>query len=110
MIYYNEARSHLSLGKDAPNHRPIQRFGRIISAPGTRWPPSPVLPDLANGRDNRLGNAMGAEDRAGPGRVKSGLSCFGPGTARFTRARRLFFVGMAGKIGPNDAARNATTR
>jgi len=33
MSYYNEARSHLSLGKDAPIHRPIQRLGRIISAP-----------------------------------------------------------------------------
>ena len=33
LTYYNEARTHLSLGKDAPIHRPIQRFGRIISAP-----------------------------------------------------------------------------
>ncbi len=29
----NEARTHLSLGKKAPIHRPIRRFGRIISAP-----------------------------------------------------------------------------
>ena len=33
VTYYNEARTHLSLGKDAPIHRPIQWFGRIISAP-----------------------------------------------------------------------------
>jgi transposase InsO family protein len=33
MIYYNEARTHLSLGKDAPNHRPIERPGRIIAIP-----------------------------------------------------------------------------
>jgi transposase InsO family protein len=33
MSYYNEARTHLSLGKDAPIHRPIKRLGRIISAP-----------------------------------------------------------------------------
>ena len=33
LTYYNEARTHLSLGKDAPIHRPIQRFGRIISVP-----------------------------------------------------------------------------
>ena len=33
MTYYNEARTHLSLGKDAPNHRPIERFGRIIAIP-----------------------------------------------------------------------------
>jgi hypothetical protein len=31
--YYNEARTHLSLGKDAPAHHPIQCFCRIISAP-----------------------------------------------------------------------------
>jgi transposase InsO family protein len=33
MSYYKEARTHLSLGKDAPVHRPIQDFGRTISAP-----------------------------------------------------------------------------
>ena len=33
LTYYNEAGTHLSVGKDAPTHRPIQRFGRIISAP-----------------------------------------------------------------------------
>ena len=31
--YYNEARTHLSLGKDAPIRRPIERFGRIIAEP-----------------------------------------------------------------------------
>jgi transposase InsO family protein len=31
--YYNDARTHLSLAKDAPNHRPIQHFGRITAPP-----------------------------------------------------------------------------
>ena len=31
--YYNEARTHLSLAKDAPISRPIERFGRIIVEP-----------------------------------------------------------------------------
>jgi transposase InsO family protein len=31
--YYNSVRTHLSLNKDAPIHRPIQRIGRIISVP-----------------------------------------------------------------------------
>ena len=31
--YYNEVRTHLSLGKDAPISRPIARFGRIIAEP-----------------------------------------------------------------------------
>jgi transposase InsO family protein len=33
MAYYNEARTHLSLGKDAPNHRPFERFGRVAAIP-----------------------------------------------------------------------------
>ena len=31
--YYNELRTHLSLNKDAPVHRPIHRFGRITPRP-----------------------------------------------------------------------------
>ena len=31
--YYNEVRTHLSVGKDAPYTRPIERFGDIIAQP-----------------------------------------------------------------------------
>ena len=31
--YYNEARTHLSLAKDAPIGRPIEPFGRVIAEP-----------------------------------------------------------------------------
>ena len=31
--YYNQARTHLALQKDAPLHRAIQRFGTIIAIP-----------------------------------------------------------------------------
>jgi transposase InsO family protein len=31
--YYNETRTHLSLGKDAPKGRAIERFGRITAQP-----------------------------------------------------------------------------
>jgi transposase InsO family protein len=31
--YYNEARVHISLGKDAPDTRPIERFGDIVAYP-----------------------------------------------------------------------------
>jgi hypothetical protein len=31
--YYNEVRTHLSLGKDVPCTRPIERFGHIIAQP-----------------------------------------------------------------------------
>ena len=31
--YYNETRTHLSLGKDAPSSRAIQRYGAIVTTP-----------------------------------------------------------------------------
>jgi hypothetical protein len=31
--YYNAFRTHLSLGKDAPAHRPIQRLGQLATRP-----------------------------------------------------------------------------
>jgi Integrase core domain len=31
--YYNEVHTHLSLRKDAPIGRPVERFGRIIAEP-----------------------------------------------------------------------------
>jgi transposase InsO family protein len=32
-LYYNNVRTHLSLAKDAPLIRPIQRFGNIAATP-----------------------------------------------------------------------------
>src|ERR1700730_7131991 len=32
-IYYNEVRTHVSLGKDAPFTRPIKRFGDVVAHP-----------------------------------------------------------------------------
>ncbi len=31
--YYNETRTHLALSKDAPEARPVQRVGRIVTVP-----------------------------------------------------------------------------
>ena len=31
--YYNELRTHLSLGKDSPGHRPIQHVGQLTARP-----------------------------------------------------------------------------
>ena len=31
--YYNSDRTHLALAKDAPNSRPVERIGRIVSRP-----------------------------------------------------------------------------
>ena len=31
--YYNQARTHLTLRKDAPSHRAVQRFGAIVAVP-----------------------------------------------------------------------------
>jgi Integrase core domain len=32
-IYYNESRTHLSLHKDSPLHRAIQRSGTVVAVP-----------------------------------------------------------------------------
>src|SRR2546429_771078 len=32
-VYYNETRTHLGLGKDAPLRRAVQRSGAIVTAP-----------------------------------------------------------------------------
>ena len=32
-VYYNEMRTHVSLGKDAPCTRPIERFGDVVAHP-----------------------------------------------------------------------------
>jgi transposase InsO family protein len=31
--YYNQMRTHVSLGKDAPCTRPIERFGEVVAYP-----------------------------------------------------------------------------
>jgi hypothetical protein len=31
--YYNECRTHLSLDKDTPDHRPIHRLGQLVAQP-----------------------------------------------------------------------------
>jgi len=31
--YYNECRTHLSLDKDSPDRRPIQRLGQLVARP-----------------------------------------------------------------------------
>jgi hypothetical protein len=50
MNYYNEVRTHLSLGKDAPVSRVVHAVGRILPRPILGGPP-PVRPDLICGTD-----------------------------------------------------------
>jgi len=53
--YYNEGRTHLSLGKDAPYTRPIERFGDIVCA-SDPWRVAPsVRSNLVFGSDTRVG-------------------------------------------------------
>jgi Integrase core domain len=44
--YYNEARTHRSLKKDAPFHRAIQHVGAITSQPVLRRPSPSILQNL----------------------------------------------------------------
>jgi hypothetical protein len=46
MKYYNEVRTHLSLNKDAPVPRAVERAGHILCRPILGWTASPIQPDL----------------------------------------------------------------
>ena len=48
--YYNDFRTHLSLVKDSPDHRPIQRFGRLTNQPILGGTSSSLLSDIVSGR------------------------------------------------------------
>ena len=46
MTYYNEARTHLSLNKDAPIPREVQGVGRILAKPHLGGPASLIRSEL----------------------------------------------------------------
>src|ERR1700731_1978638 len=48
--YYNSFQTHLSLDKDSPGHRPIQRPRSARRAADPRRTTSPILPDIDFGR------------------------------------------------------------
>ena len=50
--YYNELRTHRSLGEKAPIHRAIQHQGRMASGAGRRWPSPPLFTNLVFGTDS----------------------------------------------------------
>ena len=45
--YYNEARTHLSLEKDAPIPRAVQAIGQTLAVPVFGWAPSPICLNLS---------------------------------------------------------------
>lgn len=53
MQYYHEVRTHLSLDKDAPAPRSVQRAGHILCLSDLRWIASPICPDLIYDRHSR---------------------------------------------------------
>jgi hypothetical protein len=52
--YYNEVRTHIALGKDAPQGRAVQRSGNIIAIPILSEPAPPLRPDMIFGKDSGL--------------------------------------------------------
>src|SRR5262249_19151301 len=48
--YYNEVRTHLALGKDAPLGQAVQRTGVIVANPNLVWAAPPLRPDMIFGR------------------------------------------------------------
>jgi transposase InsO family protein len=51
--YYNELRIHLSLDKDAPAGRPIQRFGEVTAISDPRRTSPPLHPNLISDTHSR---------------------------------------------------------
>ena len=56
---YNEARTHLSLTKDAPIRRPIERFGRAIVEAHCRRPASSLRSSVLLGRHTQKRKQQG---------------------------------------------------
>jgi hypothetical protein len=52
--YYNEVRTHLALGKDAPLGRAVQRSGAIVAIPILSGLPPPLRTDIIFGKDRSV--------------------------------------------------------
>ena len=52
--YYNQVRTHLALGKDAPLGRAVQRTGVIVAIPILSGLHHQLRPDIIFGKDRRL--------------------------------------------------------
>jgi hypothetical protein len=53
-VYYNETRTHLGLGKDAPQPRAIQRCGTLLATPNALRTTQSLFADIIFGRDRSL--------------------------------------------------------
>ena len=91
--YYNELRTHRSLGKDAPIHRAIQHVGPHRIGAGPRWTSSSLFQNLIFGTDNggfHLGQTAegpGEVDQPpGPGALRRAGSIGGTPPSRLTRS------------------------
>jgi integrase-like protein len=60
--YYNEVRTHVSLGKDAPCRRPIEQFGNIVAYPILGGATPSIRSNLVFRSDNGVGTAFYYED------------------------------------------------
>ena len=54
--YYNDLRTHRSLGKDAPISRAVEKFGKIESRPAPGRAPPPLRPNLIFGIHSCVAN------------------------------------------------------
>jgi hypothetical protein len=63
----NESRTHLSLDKDAPLHRAVQRCGTIVATPNSVWAASLVRADMIFGKDRARWSSSQAQSRTESG-------------------------------------------
>jgi transposase InsO family protein len=60
LAYYHDSRTHLSLAKDAPTSRPVQRpeLGRIIAMPQSRWLTPPLRTTSRLNRSQKIADSQ----------------------------------------------------
>ena len=75
MEYYNAVRTHLSLGKDAPNGRAIQHHGRDERWACAWWVAPSVCSDLIRGRDRQVAAAAGGDARPSISKPRRPVIC-----------------------------------
>jgi transposase InsO family protein len=68
--YYNQARTHLALQKDAPLRRAVQSSGAIVAIPILAGATSSIRPDIICGKDN-MSSSIRSDSFVGIRKLKS---------------------------------------
>jgi transposase InsO family protein len=73
--YYNESRAHLSLRKDTPRGRAVQRYGTTMATPVLSGAASSLCPDMIFGKDRSTLTGTRGTGAIGPRLSRLALPC-----------------------------------